>query len=289
MAQAHPGSTILVSPGKILRDLLILVPLLALAGWGLRESGLLQPAPPPLPTSGAAGDAPMGTNPEVLAVLAYLDRNSDVPIARINGMELSRGDLDARAISLLTRMNQPPQGNVKPDIQAEFLRVRIFYDISREQAEEAAAAARGIAPTDAQVRDRMAQIEESFGSAEAFEAQLATMQSDREGMASLTRKNLKAEQLREAVLGELGVHPDAPDASSAYEAWLSEQVALLDVAVLDPAFRDSMTRLVEMFREAPQHGGHGQSMGPAGVAPSNAETHAHAGHDHGHDHHDHAH
>lgn len=271
---------LLISPRKVLRDLIILVPLLIGIGYGIRELGWLDPAPPPgMGQSAGAGQgaaqAPEGTDPEVLAVLAHLDRNSETLIATIGDMEITRGDLDRRASTLITRMNQPLAQNLKPEIQAEFLRVQVFYDVSREIAEDQAAIRYGMTPDEADVEAHVARIESGFESKEAFAEQLAAMQTDRDGMLSLARKQLASAMLRDKVLTDLGVDPEGAEADRRYEEWLGQQVTVMDVKVVDASFRDSMQKLVELFQQAPDHGqGHASGSGGGhGAHPPGEHVH----------------
>lgn len=274
---AMANDTILISSRKVGRDLLILIPLLLLIGYGIRESNLFTPVPPVTEDGSGVGmsqahvDAPEGTSPEVLAILAHLDEENPTIVATIGDQEISRGDLDARATTMLTRMNQALGENLKPEVQAEILRVQVFMEISKELAEEAAATQMGVVPDETAIEAEMLRIEEQFGSPDELDSQLTAMGTDRDGMRSLTRRNLQVSQLQEKVLAQLNVAADAPDAAARYDKWLSEQVAALQVQVLDPDFKASMTRIIELFNQAAEdgagHGGHGAGALPPSHPP----------------------
>ncbi|HYE76906.1 MAG TPA: hypothetical protein VEI97_02875 [bacterium] len=262
---ARGDDVLVISPKKVLRDLVIL----GVLGFGVAQLvdryDLLEPLPQP-PAEAADGtgaQGPQGSD----AILALLEIQSDQVLGTVEGHEVTVGDLDTKVFNVITRGGATPRDDLKPETQRDFMRVQAFFDISREVAQEKAAAERGIAPTEAEIDAEVAAIKESIGGEEKFLAQLKEMGTDEEGMRSLVLRNLRDEALRQQVLAELKVPPESPAADDSYSEWLTVYMRGLDVEITDRAFQENMAMLIQMMGQAPEHGGAGAMANPHAEVP----------------------
>ena len=261
---------LIISPRKVARDLVILGVLIGGGYWGIQVSGfsLLGPkrtalhsafAPHAMPEHGAAG--PEGLSPAALSVVTLFEPDSEIVAATLDGQEITIGMIDGRARTGFIRRGGQVDEGLKPSVFRDFLRVQAFYELVREATLDQAALERGLTVADDALEARLAETEASFGGARPFEEALAQMGSDREGMASLTRRNLLAEALQEQVVrDDLGLDPASPEAESAFEGWVAEAMQGRQVTPLDPAFKRALEDLVNMLSAGDSHGA-GQPQG----------------------------
>ena len=274
------AENIRISPKKVIRDLVILIPLCVGIGYGTNQLGWFKVHPPAKATDASeSGDSgsPASTANGPEAVIAQFDQTSQEPLVVIDGQEFTRGDIDKRAFRLFDSAGREPDQGLKPSIQADFLRVQVFFDLTRDMAEQRAAEGRNLIPTDAEVAAGVAKARANFANDAAYHQGLAAMGTDEVGMQSLTRRNLQKDMLRKTVLKELGVDESDPNAGKKYDDWLTKQMGTLKVDIKDPKFRESMATLIQMIQSTPQHAGvqganpHGSGM-PADHPSINGEN-----------------
>jgi len=119
---------------------------------------------------------------------------ADVPVARVNGVEISSMRLERYFAEYLQDQGRPVTSIRSPSLYKR-LRDQALDELIDKELLWQEAQRRGVAVSDDSVSARMAELEQAFGSPAVFESRLAEAGFDRAGYADYTRHEMAAQQL----------------------------------------------------------------------------------------------
>ena len=175
------------------------------------------PAPEAAATAGAAGALPPAAAPSATPGPPFDPQQLPEVVARVNGQQITRADVIERSSALRAQMAQA--GAPEPPADEAFYREMVdqligahllYFEAQRQ----------GLVPSDAEMKEKVAQLKARFPSEEVFRQQLAAQGASEAKLTSDLARTLAVQRVTEAIRG--GAKPTEQEMRAFYDENLDQ-------------------------------------------------------------------